>query len=228
MEKDITSLVDKSIIISDMDEVLTMISPLWTYLIKTNEHIFGEYFDLDFDYSIETVLNRDTYYLNQWLLKNNVELPNDVYNEFLSLYTDTPDFYPKCRLTNMGQTLKVLLDRGEIERIYVITKVIKGTEEYKQEWVAKHLGITNVTFISVYGGNKSEVINEMNIDYDIFIDDHLDNIEDVLENTDSFDKSFFIPNYGYNRDKERIEKLKTTATKNLSSLYRYESKLVNG
>jgi len=221
----LSNLKNKKKIATDMDEVLTLISPLWTYLLLENKTHFSEYMDLDFDYSMMHVLNRDEYYLNNWL-SNGKELPEEVFDLFLGLYKDNDKFYSNCRITNFGMTLKILLDRGEIEHIYIVTKVIEGTEDYKKRWVAKYLGTENITFISVDGDTKkSEAINELGIEYDLFIDDCLDNIYDVLKNTNSYNKSFFIPKYGYNKDEEMREKISSLATNNLSTVYLYESRI---
>jgi len=204
------NLAKKRVIVADMDEVIVNIVPLWVYTAIVNKPMLEEYFDLDINYSPEMVLQRETYLIQEWLKRKDVgEVPKSIMAIFNSLYCKDKNFYAKCPPTPMAMGLRESLNHDVLEKLYIVTHCFEGTEEWKRDWLINFFGTDDrIVFVPVpLSEKKSDAFKELEIEYDVFIDDSLKNIKDVMENTNSFDKEFMIPKLGYNKRTEELTNL---------------------
>lgn len=200
----------------DCDEVLVKISKKWTNIV-VNDPLISQYiFDTStpqeqnnfnkFKQSlVDNVLLREHYYLNHYLRLDNPE----IHKRYLELYNLNKTFYDDLEPTKYYESLvKILKGSSILTDISVITAVGE-TEDFpcvmsKKKFLFKLFrnfkNDCNINFYFVTDGTKkSEIINDNNIQYTTFVDDHLTHIEDVIINTDSKYKDFSIPLYGYNK-----------------------------
>jgi len=128
-----------SVLVSDLDEVLTLISPLWYKKILNNFHKFKDYFKDLGELSDKEILNRETYYINNWLLKDNIDtLPKEIYEEFFSLYT-SGTFYTECTPTNFCKGLLTLERQSWVDSIYILSHTEPETIKDKLRFCKKYL-----------------------------------------------------------------------------------------
>ena len=204
----------KKVIVTDMDEVLVNISHIW-YNLLTSKRTFDTHFNYNKDWTPSDILNRDEYYLNKWLLKDGVgELPPDKLQEFLAVY-DTPTFYQDhCSLTTFGNGIRLMGMQQVIGKIYVLSHCVsQQSADSKCKFLSKvYKDISGkVEFIPIFNDNvdkpaKYEFLK--NVDFDMYAEDRLDVVEDVIDNVDSAGKEFIMPNLGYNKvTPEFIEKI---------------------
>lgn len=213
-------------IVADCDEVLTNISPLWTLLLHKNRDYFGKYFDLPENFDINKnyfdVLLRKEFYLNKNYLKKDLNLSaeeeKELFERFMSLY-DNEKFYDYCKPTKIALALADLCRTNYINKIYIVSRTTEKTYEGKKKFLERLFkGATNkIEFISVpMNGKKSDVINTLG-NIDVFIDDELKNVYDVIENTNSnYPMDIFIPKLGYNYPKDGMLELSIKNNKNIS------------
>jgi hypothetical protein len=196
-------------LVTDMDEVITNISPYWYKLLLDNKDIFGKYLDLNKAKTVEEVMQRNHYYLNKWLIRDGYEdLPDKEMAQFLALYLQE-DFYDNCVLTSFGTGLKSLSHKDWVDKIYIVSHTINGQDHRKERFLRNNnFNLSNIELIMVDGETpKSEIINKHSIDYNTFVDDRPKILEDVIKNTNSDGKEFLFPFLGYNIESELIEEL---------------------
>lgn len=191
------------IVISDMDEVLTYISPVWYSKIRENWSIFEPYFKNLGDLNKDSILDREEYYLNKWLKKENVEkIPSDILEKYLGLYMNG-DFYKDCKPSKFGIGLGLLCLNNTIEKMYILSHTIPGTEESKRAFFEEYYKHTKTELVMLPPNiSKHQWINDNKIDYDLFIDDRVDIIRDVILHTKSDFRDFYVPEFGYNKISE--------------------------
>lgn len=191
------------IVVSDMDEVLVNITPKWSKMII--EHMEDPIVDPnnlpDFipDYD-QYVLNRSEYYLYNWLGFKD--------NEFaLSLMCEQGDtFYDDLELTPMGKSLVASLEQGILDQLVILSHTPEAMNNTsKINFIKRHFPVDKVRLLLVdLKKSKADAINEHQIPYTTFIDDRLDIVQDVFENTDSGNKEFIMPKLGYNEVPEEF------------------------
>lgn len=213
-------------IVADCDEVLTNISPLWTLLLHKNRDYFDKYFNLpeNFNYNKNyfDVLLRKEFYLNKNYLKEGLDLSpeeeKEVFEKFMSLY-DNEKFYDHCKPTKIAVALANLCRTNYINKLYVVSRTTEKTYEGKKRFLDRLFKGTGnkVEFISVpMNGKKSDVINKLG-NIDVFIDDELKNVYDVIENTSSeYPMDIYIPKLGYNFPNMEMLELSNKHNKNIS------------
>ncbi|AMS01235.1 5'(3')-deoxyribonucleotidase [Bacillus phage AR9] len=198
-------------IVTDCDEVLTDISPLWVHKIQQNADYFGKYFDLSKLEGLEfgtfehyqTVLSRPEFHLNKWLRKENLVLSDkeekELFERFYSLY-DNDEFYEDCMPTKMCEGIYKLSLQKFVDKIYVVTRTSEGTKEGKRKFIETFLNSNKVEIIFV-GKNekKSDYIKNLK-NVKMIVEDELSNINDIVENcNDGFEEvDIYIPSTGYN------------------------------
>jgi hypothetical protein len=186
--------------ITDMDEVLTCIGPVWYSGILEKREIFEPYFDLNKIKNPNDILKRDIYYMDKYLRKEGVtEIPYEVLDVYYDIYKDT-NFYSKCELTNFGKSLVLLSKQSFCEGIVVVSHCIPGTEDSKKRWLAEKFERSSKVTVEFIPSNipKSEVIKDYP-EYSCYAEDRIDIIKEVIINTKLEGKEFYIPKLGYNK-----------------------------
>lgn len=200
-------------IVTDMDEVLVNISHIWYNLLLGKKQVFGSHFDFNKASNSNDIFNREEYYLNNWLLKDGMSLPKEKLDEFLAVY-DTPTFYQDyCTLTTFGKGLILMGMQKVVKKIYILSHCVSNQSvDSKYKFIcSQYKDISSkIEFIPIVGTmNKPEKYAFMqNVDYDMYAEDRLDVMEDVIDNTDSSGREFIMPNLGYNKvTPEFVEKI---------------------
>jgi phosphoglycolate phosphatase-like HAD superfamily hydrolase len=204
-------------IVTDCDEVLTDISPLWVSKIMKDREWFEQYFtfpkELDnFDHNTldgyKTVLSRKDFHLNKWLSNQTLMLTEqqkrEVFDRFYALY-DNEDFYGECRPTKMCQGLQRAAMQSFVKKIYVVTRTSENTRESKERFIRSFLGSNKVEIMFVgRDEKKSDYINKIDV-VDMIVEDELSNIYDIVENCTHLEEvDLYIPRTGYNHPPENF------------------------
>ena len=218
----------KRTVVLDCDEVLVEISPRALEIMHIKEaDFFSKYLRLVDDFNLEQmtplITSRPTYYLNEWLMRKEIAEDDDLHDSYkeeciprmLDLFA-RDDFYEGLMPTTLAATVIRMLRAGTISKAIVVTKVT----DYSKEGIASKERFLKGIFsglmdrVDIYylpatsESKKSEVINslpqDVQDDIAFFADDHIENIVDVLENTDLTDYQLLVPSYGYNSDIEAI------------------------
>jgi phosphoglycolate phosphatase-like HAD superfamily hydrolase len=199
---------DKYTIVTDCDEILTDISPLWVQKIYDNREYFDKYFDLlpEFDYKTEEgykyVLTRPEFHINKWLLKEDLNLSEseskELFKRFYDLY-DNDDFYTECTPTRMAEGIYKLSLQRYVDKIYIVTRTSEGTKEGKERFLKNFFKSSKFEFIFVgQGEKKSDYIKNLGKIH-MIAEDELSNIHDILDNCQNIDETdIYIPYTGYN------------------------------
>jgi hypothetical protein len=141
------------------------------------------------------VLSRDEYMLRDWM-----GLSGKTAEIFDSIYHDNGDtFYDGLQPTSFANSLLKGIEYHTIEKVYIMSHCSPNGNSSKERFIEKHFHHPKFEFVAVpYTKTKSQVINEMDIDYMSFVDDSLTNIMDVMKNTVSGTRDFTMPRLGYN------------------------------
>jgi len=208
------------IVIADIDETIVNISPKAYRLLIENKEFFNKYLDLDTEYTEEEVLNRPIFGLEKWLVREEYKdnLPEEVLKEFYALFDD-PEFYDDLPLTPLGESLKAVGELNTCKRIYIISHCVGDLQFASKTKLLQreYSKIPKFTFIPVeLSKKKSDVIKENEIRWTTFMDDNIDVVCDVIENTVSFGQEVMIPKLGYNEPTYKLSQLVETFNINLS------------
>lgn len=205
-------LSGNEIILCDYDNVIQLNENVWMNNLLEEKEYFEPYYDFSKLYNEEgefdgyLALTRKTYYMDKWLTKEGVEVPPEVSKRFLEIYMNDILFYEKCEFLTMASALRMLMTQDFVTKVVFISSAPIGYEfdPRKKLKIAEYFGEKNLQKIEIeiLSGDKkkSDVINEKYSNYTAFIDDRIDNIKDIIENTDSNNKTFLIPIYNYNVD----------------------------
>ena len=197
------------IIVCDIDEVVVNITPKWVELALFDEFLIGR---CEFDVLKEgfgksqkerdlLVLNRETANIQEWLKASTV---GRLYME--TLYFDNPHFYDDLFLTQFGKELVQTTNSKSL--IFVShTKLDSEINQSKLNFIERNFPGCKVHLVEL-GQPKSAVIKERIGKFDIFIDDGLNNIKDVMRYTDCNGAAFFSPSLGYNRNEDIVLEIK--------------------
>ena len=197
------------LIITDMDEVLVHITFKWvTEFAKQYTHVFLER-GLTMQQIEEELLNpmnilsRTDYYVNLYM---GIAQESEYFPKFLGLYRDT-EFYDSLTPTSFGEAIHELASSGKA-KMHIISHCMAGPDspstKSKVRFIEKYFPKATYTLTS-NKVPKSRVINDENLnDYDIFVDDLLDHVEDVFLHTNSIGKEYNVPSYGYNSNFQRL------------------------
>lgn len=191
-------------IVTDCDEILTYITPLWYAMLCKNKDYFGKYFVLDENFSIKKdigkVLLRDKFYLNDYY-STGVSIPKNVYDTFISLI-DFEEFYPKyCKPSIMAKCLADIAKTSYVTELHIVSRSFPHNGEGKKEFLRKIFKDSkDKLFFHILNmeQKKSDIINEIG-NVDVFFDDELSNIRDVIENCGDQNIDIYIPKLGYNK-----------------------------
>lgn len=207
----------------DVDEIITNISPLWTYLlIKDNffSEILkencpkGDFRDIKFQ---KEVLNRPYFDLLSSFAKPEVEITKEIKDKFLSLYNND-NFYNLCTYTNFALGLSKIAYTHYIKKIYFVSRCMDKTINRKKELI-ENLFKDNYNKIEFYfldlNESKGDFINKIGR-VNIFIDDELPNVIDVINKNKEKEMDIYIPSFGYNIPTEALQKLANENNKKIS------------
>jgi len=199
---------EKVNIVTDCDEVLTDISPLWLQKIFNNKKYFSRYYNLPEKYNYKTeegykyALSRPIFYMDDWLLKKDIKLSEkeskELFQRFYSLY-DNNDFYAECEPTKMCEGIFKLTLQKYINKVYILTRTTDGSREGKEKFLKTFLNSPKVEIIFVgKDEKKSDYINKID-NVRMIVEDELTNINDILDNCPNLKEcDFFVPYTGYN------------------------------
>ena len=231
---------NKRNIVVDCDEVLVRISHKWVHLmhVKENFDYFSQLFRLSKDFSLgrdyEKVLQRPEYYLDKWLIRNDVlnnhslEDFNEARRELVKLYTDSEDYYGDLPPTNFANSLSIIGRNSAVDKITIVSKVHKGNEDLDNSKIAFIKNLFNgmnhkvdIYLVDIDGEKKSDVINQLD-NVGLVYEDELENIKDIITNSEGLsDMDIMIPSYGYNGGLEQ-KYYNLAAERNINIKYYYD------
>lgn len=204
-------IMRKEILVCDWDGVIQFIDRNWCMGIKEFFEYFKEYFDeeklekLGTAEFINEIINREDYYLNEYLLKNkNNPLPDHLFDLFMQLYTKPVNFYKGCNFTEFYYNLLNLVQQNTVKEIIFLTHVPfqNGIDIRKEEMFNNCFKPFSDKFKLIQIHNsypKWKYLVDNDIQYTIFVDDRADIIKDVAMNTDCTEKQYWMPQFGYNK-----------------------------
>lgn len=201
-------------IVVDMDDVLVDSSFVALYLLMESK-IYPEILDAlpskevlcmnDFIDILHIANDRDAYYFTNSYSssKGNIEIPEHIMDDICSVFSNEA-LYKFGRTTLLTKTLMNMLDNNpsSINSLSIVSRCLSDENiTHKKIWLAERFGkhTDKVTFYGVSKHDKkSEVIKAEVPHYNIFIDDEVKNIEDVILNVPGVRKTFMLPSKKYN------------------------------
>ena len=195
-------------LVVDCDEILVNIAPKWCRKILEDREFFRPYFKIEwleqhendkekFDIFVES---RNTFYLNQWLKREDIEVPDAVYKKFLSIY-DEEDFYYELPLCQMALGLKELSKQPSVKNIYVISRHVKNSNSMEGKInLIKSIFPSEKLIIKILdtGESKGDIIKDINIENGFIFEDEIKNIKDYLKQDNVRNCYLYLPKFGYN------------------------------
>ena len=167
-----------AVIVCDMDGVLVDIDkPIYDHII--NNEIYNKDYDKSFK-DREAMDKREDAYVNNWIkLNDNKECENNLYNFIKDI--DYSKLYP----TNFTYFLIRKLEEDPTKKLYILTRCMEGAHIKKEKYIKDiFFGLEDrVHFLYVSfekQERKSDAWEQVGIDYDIYIEDELYNIIDML------------------------------------------------
>ena len=218
----------REIIVTDWDGVLQMIDKAWCYMIKTQREKLEPWLDFSKLESYDTnpkqflvdLFNRDEYYLNKWLRKEELkdkELPRGVFEFIMGLYSYHDGFYEGCDWLSMMDAIAGMAQQSFVQEIIILTHVpySNGRDLRKEklfEEKIKPIAPNKFKLVQLHTSeSKAEWIKNNCPDFTVFIDDRADIIQEVVKLNSVYEKIFIMPIYGYNtyliEDEEFIQEL---------------------
>ena len=223
------------IVAVDVDDVLFNTAAVALRQMDSNRSYLEDFFDLSnlperpsdtFCYS-----RKDYYLTNIFPMRPDVD-PDAANRVYIDNTWKYPFLYYSVLPMRMTRILQFALDTlpDYISKIYVISECIKGTINDKTNAVNRVFGDykNKVEFLYSIAGEytKSDILNYYNIDFDIYIEDKISNIVDMIINhKGTANKEILIPAYGYNTQLSDLEK--AVFKESNCSIYYYEDNLLN-
>ena len=173
----------KPIIVCDIDEVIVNISPKWVHkaihdkaclLRIRNQDVLITHRDTP-DKLNALVLDRLNYNLIEWL-----KLPSSVHKHFINLYAKDGIFYEGLSLTKFAYGL---LSTPQARHVVFISHVISDeTEESKRNFMRRYFKNIDYELHTIpRDKKKSEVIASICPNFDVCVDDDVDNLIDMAQ-----------------------------------------------
>ena len=210
----------KDIVVLDVDEVIVNITPKWVYKIYQHKEDFTEFFDLSqpYDPSKEQdalrVLYRNNYYLDHWLLKDEIDPATihrptyeKVVEKMIDLY-NVDNFYDDLKPTPLVNGLLSALSKKKqiLSKIIIISKVAGEHSEASKTRFLKETFSSYMDKVDIYyvdkKEKKSDVLKALPKDEKERIaavyEDYNNNIVDLLTNGDLRTVQIFSPSFRYN------------------------------
>lgn len=213
----------KGIFVIDFDDVLVYLSKKMYSNIRENWRLYKEYFWDPGELTNEEIQSRQFYYMNEWLIhKKYIDLEPGQYSTiclktwelFVKTFFCRNDIYDDLKPTEFARkTLMnpLFIDSNIVSKVYILSRNITLSQsDSKKRFIEKYFNHPKISYINVTTNeSKADVLIKNNIDFDVFIDDELKNIRDVVEKFKGNikGKEFIIPHYGYNDDLKEIRNL---------------------
>lgn len=216
MENLESRILDANLVV-DCDEILYNISPKWCKKMYEMKDIFEPYMRMDIlQRAIEegedfenAILSRDKFYLNQWLKKEDVEIPDDINQKFMDIYNQ-PDFYDDLKPTAMAIGISRLSYCPNVKKVYIITRHGHNGSKDSKLRAVKGLFPSNkleIRFVGT-GEKKSDAIKDIDLTNGFIFEDEMSNVKDYLVNGKNVTHcNICVPILGYNMPDEQIIKL---------------------
>lgn len=199
----------------DMDEVLVNISPYIYRKIRLNWNLFFPYLK---DLGMRTdqdIFSRKTFQLTEDIIKDEIKQSPEfarvrgyVINLIHKICFDS-NTYDNLLPTKLAQSTLMnpgFIDSPIVSGCYILTRYpldSPGMLEAKEKFVSKYFTHSKIHFCPIKGRkSKGEALNEMGIDWCVFIDDELKNIRSVAESCDLNRREIILPKMGYNHPME--------------------------
>lgn len=206
-------------LIVDCDEILYNISPKWCRGIYERKEIFEPYLRIDileraikegenFD---DVILSRDKFYITEWLKKDNVDIPENIFKEFMNIY-NAKDYYDDLKPTAMGIGISRLSRSPNVKKVYAVSRHAENESGSRDSKIRAIKGLfpSNKLELKIVGRNekKSDAIKGIDITNGFIFEDEMNNILDYLTNAENVTHcNICVPVLGYNLPSEQIIKL---------------------
>jgi len=207
-----TNNTEKKILVTDFDDTLALTAIKHFHLVQNSKNVetYKKYMNIN-QTSQRFFYSRTEYYTSKWLKRPEVdEIPKEIANEITDLF-NLPDFYDDVKPTKFAIALKEYLKQPYCEKIYVISHCLSDTAaDAKIKWLVdfyKDCNPEKIEFIPTTDTRKSIPIMERGIKWDIFADDRLECIYDMVLYGQGFGNEILIPEFGYNKPTERFSNL---------------------
>jgi hypothetical protein len=202
---------NKFIIATDCDECLINISDKWVQTFfgtELHNYITDDHrnqMTMNGQLKVMSSLWRDKYYLNEWL---SIKDPTH-FKEMMDNYYNDPNFYDNLVPSPLFDSIEKM---GHlISEIHIITACGSDINAPANKSKAKYLvnlfkelelkhGIIIKIHLLKSGESKGEFLKNNGIKFNLFIDDHVENIIDVINHTEYSNYELMVPAYGYNQD----------------------------
>jgi hypothetical protein len=191
----------KKLVIVDIDDTIVLIAPKWIGESFKESVIFNRVKNWAVVHAAmdgkeafaKAIMDRTVYDLPTWL-----GLPGIARNVFADVYKNNGTFYQGLLPTKFGSELML---RNHSAKLVFLTHVLGGnSDQSKYDWIYSNFKNADFAYEAVdINTKKSEVINKLYGDFDVFVDDHPGNLMDVMQNCNSENKEFIFPSYGYNQ-----------------------------
>lgn len=158
-------------------------------------------------------MSRKIYNMNEWLINPEFAkmqpgeysaLQLKIFGLFVKNFFSTdiyedmiPNEFAKRTIMN-----PLYIESNNISKVVILSRNITDTQrESKERFIKRYFTNPKIEVVSVpASGKKGDFLKEMEIPFDMFIDDELQNIRNVAEVFKSLaGKEFLIPEYGYNK-----------------------------
>lgn len=194
----------------DCDEVLTYIAPWWVAIMCKNYDYFGKYLNLDKEFEITRdfgkVLARNNFKLDIEYRKDGVTLDEEFYKVFYDIINND-EFYSLMTPTRMAKTIKEISETSYINSLHIVTRSPKnnhnGKIKFLEEFFGKEVMAKTTIHILKLTEKKSDCINKIG-NINAVYDDELNNVYDIMRNTNKKEMDIYIPKLGYNYPKENM------------------------
>jgi len=207
---DVATIKNINHLVLDCDDCIALISPKWFNEIYKNKDHFEKFFDFSFieNFNLETdfikVLYRNEFYLNKWLLRDDIDIDNkefeEITNDMISLY-DTKDFYDDLFKCKIGIAFSNLSMQKFITKVTILTRSTQNNQNSKNRFLYRNFinSFNKVEIIHIKNEEKkSDIVKDLK-NVSIILDDELGNIEDYIKNCNNLENTeILIPKYGYN------------------------------
>jgi hypothetical protein len=191
----------------DVDDVLVNITFPWCERLKHRPNLFNALdgkLSSDRGQLMSDVVNRKQPHIQQWLQENH-NLDKDLLHEVDLVYRSNPVFYDDLEPTKLCRAIQMALDLpGRINEICVITHNFNNNDpcvESKDRWLRKYFSAAGDKLHIHHVESpekKSSIMEKYCPEPDVFADDSLKNIIDVLLNDKVRPHEILIPKMGHN------------------------------
>jgi hypothetical protein len=192
----------------DVDEVIVNISPKWILLssqiLPHNTKLKNCIMEKEKEGIYEKfILERSHGYI-QTMLEKEFDVTKEEISKIDELYYSNETFYDDLKPTKFAESLIKASNLGKLNSITFITKNRKKDDPSnasKIRFLNHYFKNVKIKIFEVFDKEPKSAVLNKNGPFDIFVDDSLDNIAEVLANGKKGKvKEILIPSLGYNKD----------------------------